>query len=121
MVFDKLYLSNDILHSGLNASMVRNEMIQNNIANVDTPGYKKRVVEFEKDLENQLNSLKKNRASSFDGVSPTIRLERNSYRLDENNVDIDAEMVRLYQNATRYDTLVKSVKHNYEKINLVLK
>ncbi len=46
-MLDKLFNGKKIIHKALDASWKRNEVIAQNIANVDTPGYKRKSVSFE--------------------------------------------------------------------------
>ena len=51
----------DKLGRGLDAAWTKNEVISSNIANIDTPGYKRRVVEFGNLLEDtEMVELAKN-------------------------------------------------------------
>ncbi len=122
MLFDNMFIQNDVLGSAMQASVVRNDIINNNIANNDVPGFKKKTVDFEQYLRKELDSHKRLVDIRFDNIKPTIRMENNnySYRIDGNNVDIEAEMVDLYQNSVKYDTLASGVINNYKRINLAL-
>lgn len=120
MSFSDVFINNNILAAGMNASIVRNEVIQNNIANADTPGFKKSVVSFEDSLTNALGSVKYTGSLDLSNVQPLINSTGFDYRIDENNVDIEEEMVNLYQNSAKYDVLVESVRNNYSRINAVL-
>jgi len=100
---------------------VRNDVIQHNIANVDTPGFKKKAVEFEKAFAEAIEHSKRTGTADLTKAIPKIRAthQNYSYRLDGNNVDIDVEMAELYKNTVKYDVLSNSVINNYRKINLV--
>lgn len=47
MMFEKMFNNVSLLKKGLDASWLKNEVISNNVANVDTPGFKSSSVEFE--------------------------------------------------------------------------
>ena len=102
----------NVLDKAADAAWLRNDAIANNIANVDTPGYKRQDVNFEEQLR---KALKRNRYESIDEKVGEINLKRLnlmtyrdhagfSYRLDRNNVDIDTENVELASNQIRYQT-----------------
>ena len=89
----------NVLDKAADASWIRNEAISNNIANVNTPGYKRQDVNFEEQLR---RAMKNSRYTSIDERVANVDLERLnpityrdhatlSYRLDGNNVDIDTE------------------------------
>lgn len=123
MLYNNMFGQINVLKKGMDASLLRNETIVNNIANVNTPGYKKQTVEFESYLKNALNS-NSYKVSSIDlnSINPTVRLENpeHSMRLDENNVDIDVEMTEKAKNSLRYSTIVEAVNNNFDRINIVL-
>ncbi len=122
MIFDNMLTQNSVLETAMQASMVRKDVILNNIANVDTPGYKKKSVLFEQSLR---ESIRQSRATGSLDLSKAVPRvseihENFNYRIDGNNVDIETEMVDLYENSIRYDTMANSVMSNYKRINMVL-
>ncbi|MDR1558560.1 MAG: flagellar basal body rod protein FlgB [Clostridiales bacterium] len=122
MLFDSMYFQNAIIGSAMQAAVFRNEVISNNIANADTPGFKKSRVEFEDSLREALDNFKQTGAPDFGGVDmrAVITHENFNYRLDENNVDMETEMSALYQNAARYDALTSMLTNNGKRFNLVV-
>lgn len=106
----------------MQASLTRNEVIQNNISNVDTPGFKKQAVEFESVLANAVNMGQSTGTLNLLSVTPSITSPDSElyYRLDGNNVDIDIEMMELYKNSIRYDAYANSVNSIYKRIDMVL-
>lgn len=123
MILNNIFSNNEIISSALHATQLRNNIISHNIANVDVPGFKRSVVEFENLLQNELNSAtSENRTVNLHNVSPQVHLSHENliHRLDGNNVDIEAEMVALYQNSARFDAMSLSLMNNYRRINVVL-
>ncbi len=118
-MLDNMFLNNNILGSAMQASAYKNDVIQNNIANADTPGFKKQNVVFEDALKQELDSFYVDGEVDFDNIKPTLYSDPLSYRLDENNVDLNVEMVEMYKNSVKYDTLTQSVMNNYKRINIV--
>jgi len=116
----------NVLDKAADASWLRNEVISNNIANVDTPGYKRKDVQFEAYLMSALigdNSLEK-RVSNIhlNAINPSIYTDyaNLSYRMDGNNVDIDTETANLAQNQIRYYALIDSMSQEFNRIKTVL-
>ncbi len=119
----------NVLEKAADASWTRNEVIANNIANVDTPGYKRQDVNFEDELERALgNSSYK----SMDGKVSDLRNKHLkarvvddysgfSYRTDENNVDIDTENVMLAANQIKYQGLMAGIKSEFTNLQTVMK
>lgn len=119
----------NVLDKAADASWIRNEAIANNIANVDTPGYKRQDVNFEEQLR---KAMKNSRYTSIDERVANVDLERLnpityrdhstlSYRLDGNNVDIDTENVELASNQIRYQGLTDSITKHFQDLQSVMK
>ncbi|MTI47983.1 flagellar basal body rod protein FlgB [Sporosalibacterium faouarense] len=126
-----VYSNVDFLKKALDGTWVRNEAISNNIANVNTPGYKKNIVEFENILKDEIKSngmglkatnekhIKSN--GSSEEFNPIVKEQKNtSTRLDDNNVNIDVEMANLAKNAIMYDALIRQVSNEFIKIRNVI-
>ena len=119
----------NVLDKAADASWLRNEAISNNIANVDTPGYKRQDVAFEAELEKALGM---NRYVSMDEKVSSIKSNRlkpvpytdyseYSYRLDGNNVDIENENVYLAENQLKYQGLLTSISQEFTNLQSVMK
>lgn len=121
----------NVLDKAADASWMRESVIANNIANVDTPGYKRQDVDFESVLQKELGSSKyisldkKVRGINTDlsglSVSPYTDYGNYSYRLDENNVDPDTEPVELASEQLRYQLLTNAINSNFTRMTTVLK
>lgn len=98
-----------------------------NIANVDTPGYKSKYVTFEKEFKNRL----KNAALTRDDekIADTIKnsqfivheTEDESARLDENNVDADVESVELARATLQYMYTAQSITSDIARLRSVIR
>ena len=119
----------NVLNRAADAAWQRNEAIYNNIANVDTPGYKRQDVAFESVLQKALGT---NRYESMDEKVSNINLSRlrgrayvdyanYSYRLDGNNVDIENENVMLAENQLKYQGLISSINQEFTNLQTVMK
>jgi flagellar basal-body rod protein FlgB len=122
--------SNKYIESALNARALRQDLISSNIANVDTPYYRSKDIdfetvlakeahrEFEKGKHPMLEMAKTSRMhlnpmQDFDNLNPTIfyrdgHLARN----DGNTVDIDVETTELSKNNIMYSALTQAHKRN---------
>jgi flagellar basal-body rod protein FlgB len=122
MFFDRLYKQSGILGSALRAASVRNDVITNNIANADVPGFKTKTVDFEESLIKAIESFKRTGVLDLSAATPTVRLinESYSYRIDQNNVDVELEMVNLYQNSIKFEAMVNCVQRNSARLSLAL-
>jgi len=116
-MIDRISRQTDLLERALDACWVKNEVISNNIANAETPGYKKFKVYFEASLnekksEFHIASIQKNPKFLPIGkeraLSKDIIVKRDystSMRKDGNNVDIDEENAELAKNSLQYNIL----------------
>lgn len=123
MLSDLLFTGNNI-ERALDASWLRNNVISQNIANVDTPGYKRKTVQFEEFLNNEMKTGKiANGTSKISGNTTRIVEDPSdsSYRSDGNNVDIENEMALLAANSIRYNTLVQKMNGDFQKLRNVIK
>lgn len=109
------------LPRAMTAASIRQEVIANNIANVNTPNYRKSVVNFEDLLAREIygeesdGKLEMVRTHDrhlpfkpFDfHAEPSIRQDNTTImRVDDNNVDIDIEMATLAKNQLYFNALV---------------
>ncbi len=119
----------NVLDKAADASWLRNDAISNNIANADTPGYKRQDVDFETQLAKALRS---SRYTSMDAKVANVKMNRlnpvtytdyagYSYRIDGNNVDPDTEEVYLAKNQVVYQGLELSINQEFQNLQTVIK
>ena len=108
------------LAKGLDVAALRQKVTAQNIANLNTPGYKSSYVAFSTELERARKglSLQKTNHRHFSGVElqaePRVEMEQHTFRrVDENNVDLDAEMLALVTNQLQYNALVQKINGRY--------
>ena len=130
MIGSDAYNYINVLNKAAGASWTKNEIIANNIANVDTPDYKRKDLNFESLLSEALsdtslhtkNMDKKVANLKMSSLNPDIYTEYStlSYRYDGNNVDIDTEQAYLADNQIKYYTLLDSMTHEFNRLKMVL-
>ena len=119
----------NILDKAADASWTRESLIANNIANADTPGYKRQDIDFQAALQNELGRYKytsldkKVNAADLTKLNPMIYTDHAnySYRLDGNNVDIDTEQVELASEQIKYQALTQSITSEFQRLQTVIK
>ncbi|CAH0119803.1 flagellar basal body rod protein FlgB [Paenibacillus sp. CECT 9249] len=112
------------LLGAIDAATLRHQVTANNIANEDTPYFKRSEVAFETLLQNQLNgqmpSLEGRRTdprhipigTAASVPQAQIHTEQlTNMNNNMNNVDIDREMSLLAENQLRYNTMIQQVNH----------
>jgi flagellar basal-body rod protein FlgB len=118
----------NLLEKAADASMTRYNVIANNIANNDTPNYKRKDVNFEDYLLEELTSgssrsLREKVADvDLGNLTPTTYTDYSelSYRLDGNNVDIDTENVELASTQIKYNALIDSITYEFNMYKAAL-
>lgn len=117
------------MEGALQAAEMRQRVISNNVANADTPHFKRSEVLFEELLEqaignNQLGQLTGKRTNSkhivIGNSSRTALLpepkvitdDATSMSNSQNNVDIDREMSLLAKNQLSYNLYVQQINHD---------
>ncbi len=130
MLQSSAYTYIDVLDRALDASSLRETVITNNLANVDTPGYKRREVDFESLLRQELDKIKWNsldqKMEDVDlshlnaGVHYDMQAYGYDYRLDGNNVDVDVENVELASEQLRYQLISDSVTQEFSRLRTAM-
>ncbi|MCR4955966.1 MAG: flagellar basal body rod protein FlgB [Lachnospiraceae bacterium] len=126
MINSGIYDYINVLDKAADASYLRNEAIANNIANDDTPGYKRVDVDFQSVLASEIGKskyvsldkkIKKVDLGHLDvKATKDMQAYPYSYRLDGNNVDIDTENVELASNQIVYQGLTDSMGQEFNRI-----
>ncbi len=122
----------NLLERSLNAASLRQKVIANNVANIDTKGFKRSEVSFEQTLQEALSGetlsgrVTNERhipigTPSMQNVRPSVLTDRSSsMRLDGNNVDIDVEMARLATNQLQYNALIQRVSGKFSSLKYAI-
>ncbi len=127
----------DILQRTMSTSVLRQEVIADNVANADTPHFKRREVAFESELTRALSSYDPEpfpaaltnskhipfyRPKNYREVNPVVHLDyATSYRNDGNNVDIEKEMVDARENSLRYMAMAQRTNGKLRLLSIVIR
>jgi len=113
-----------ILQKSLDAVWLRQRVISNNIANIDTPGYKSGSVRFEDILSKRINGNYKNMQSlkkALDKTKPRVVVNEDTFvREDGNNVVIDKEQIELARAQLQYDYLISSLVSQLDRLKYAI-
>jgi len=118
----------NLYNKALDASWLKNEAITNNIANANTPNYKRETVEFEEVLKRAMGDPNMPMAKTHEkhmplmnNLKPVIIKDSNtSFRKDGNNVNIDTEMAYLAENQIKYETITKQLNSNLKRLRMAM-
>lgn len=102
------------------------EVLAMNIANVDTPGYKRKTVTFEDEYRNRLMAASQTKNTSkirqaIDEADCLVYSRDDSGRVDENNVNADVENTRIARSTLHYQYLLQSVSNDIKRYQSVAK
>lgn len=102
-----IFSSVNLVNKAIDATLVRKELISQNISNVDTPGYKRKDIDFESLLakEVELRGISNIEVGNLNAKA-YVDHQTSSYRLDGNNVDIQVERSEEAKVEMRYNALV---------------
>ena len=101
----------------------RHKVLLSNLANADTPGYRRRDVEFKREVDffklkrTDPRHIKPERERTFRVFEVKKPLRGN----DKNNVSIEEEMAKLSQNRIAYEVYMRMVSGSIEKLNSVIR
>lgn len=132
--------TNSLLERALDVESLRRKVISNNVANVDTPHFKRSEVNFESELRRTIETNAAREKNSYPGmttderhipfnifrdettIGPRVNLDyTTTLRNDGNNVDIEKEMVDASKNLMRYNAMVNSLGQNFKIMKLVMR
>ncbi len=123
-MIDPVFKSNNYLLAQklLDASALRQEALAANIANLETPGYRRLDLapNFASELRSQLEAGTLGR--NADKISPTLVSDPHAriVRPDGNTVELEREMLEMNRNAVGYDFLTELVSRNIKQLKMAI-
>jgi flagellar basal-body rod protein FlgB len=110
------------INAALGAAGKRQEVLSNNLANVNTPGYKREDVKFDGVLSTALAAAKAGDSSQLDSLRPEVTTDSAAVavRADGNSVDVDQEMAYVAENNIRYNALVQLAQKKMSTLKYVI-
>ncbi len=125
-MFDKIFGGDTYTAQtrALDASTLRHQVISHNLANANTPNYKRQEVLFEAQLSSALDRRDRGGAMGASAVSKVqpqvVTVGGTSTRADGNNVNLESESVSLAENTLRYEVLSQSVGGYFSALKSVI-
>ena len=122
----------NVLQKGLDASSMRQQVLSNNVANIDTPNFKRSDVDFQavlgaalgeksETLSMRLTSSKHLIGLAEGAGSGIVTDQATSLRNDGNNVDVDREMSNVAVNGLYYNSLTRAISSQLGLLRMVIK
>lgn len=104
-----------VLNRALDLTSQRQTLVSQNIANVDTPGYRTRDLDFGQELQRALNSDDESAATPIVREVPGL-----VGRPDGNNVNIDREGLLMAQNQLQFQTEVALLRSEFSRVQAAI-
>jgi flagellar basal-body rod protein FlgB len=128
----------DILHRAMDASLVRRDVIADNMTNANVPNFKRTIVNFESELKRSLETEKQKpvleltltnskhipnyKEKDYRDVQIRRVLDYTStYNNNGNNVDPEQEMIEALRNQMTYTLLAEAVAFEFGQVSQVLR
>lgn len=110
----------------LDAALLRHEVIANNIANVDTPGFQAKRLSFEEHLRGYVSRTAPDQHAALlhdkiDWVKHAMHDSDSLVRSTGESVELDREMVSLTENTLRYQALLRAAGKNGEIMKMAVR
>jgi flagellar basal-body rod protein FlgB len=103
-----------LLEAGIRAEELRQRAIAGNIANIETPGYRRVDVRFEQSLAEALSSSGR---IDRDALEPEVfQPDDTPLKANGNNVNLEAEIGDLVKNSLRYTTYVRLLRKKFSQM-----
>jgi len=121
-----------LLQKVLDLRSANQSVIATNIANAETPGYARKVFEFEQELQQAITATPGTLATThrkhipttpgtIDSVTGTVRqIEDKTGIGDENGVNVDMEMIALSENELLYETAAQLLKKKFALLSYIV-
>jgi flagellar basal-body rod protein FlgB len=104
----------------LDGTVSRHRVLADNIANVETPGYTRKEVSFEDQLNNVMTrseNMSDDKISDIRNITPSVNSDDNAPRLENgNNVNIEHEVVELAKNSMQFETAAQLLTMEFRGI-----
>jgi flagellar basal-body rod protein FlgB len=99
-------VTSSALEVAIRGTEARQTVLSNNLANVNTPGFKRSDVSFQGALQDALQSSNGSTSAVDDTQFTTTTDSSTSMRADGNNVDVDTESANLSKNQLLFDSVM---------------
>src|SRR4051812_44802259 len=103
-LFDNTQLA---LERAISGASLRQEVLSNNLANSETPGFKRSDVDFHSTLA---QAMKADDPKAIESTSFSSQQDPQTLRADGNGVDIDVESANMAKNGLEYEALISIAK-----------
>jgi flagellar basal-body rod protein FlgB len=111
----------DLLESGIKAETLRQKAISNNVANLQTPGYRRLGVKFEQMLSKAIESGDTKNVNLDELKAELYQPKNTVVSPNGNDVSLEAEVGDMVKNSIRYRAFIKLLTKKYAQIDEAIK
>lgn len=118
-----------LMVEGLNAAALRQRVTAHNLANINTPNFKRSYVVFEDNLRRAMDNERIRMKLTHSGhrpgpggmPSPQVKTRGGTVRREDgNNVDLEKEMLEMVGNQIRYNALAQQISERFNSWRYVI-
>ncbi len=109
----------DYLEAGIKAEGLRQKAIANNIANLETPGYRRIDVRFEELLAKALDSPGSVELSEVE--AEIYQPKETLVKANGNDVNLEVEVGEMVKNTLRHKAYIRALNKKYKQIELAIR
>ncbi|WP_320169214.1 flagellar basal body rod protein FlgB [Maridesulfovibrio sp.] len=122
----------DLTAKVLDLRLQRQNLVSSNLANINTPGYKEKRLEFEGELQKALGLDAKGKMTKTSKMHIPTAFDSSTFKGDvlsnfeprvvhgENSVDLDKEMVTMAKNTLEYNALTQVISKNFQGMTRII-
>ena len=109
----------NILETGLRTAGLRSKVIADNLANANTPGFRRRAVAFEKAMADALASGSQQDLATL--KAEIIQPRDTAVGSNGNDVSLDREVGEMVKNSARAKTYVRVLRRIYRQMDAAMR
>lgn len=107
-----------LIEAGIRAEGLRQKAIANNVANLETPGYRRIDVKFEEILAKSLNSSE---PVDLSELEPQVyQPKKTPVKSNGNDISLENEVGEMIKNSLRHQTYIRLLSKRYKQIELAI-
>ena len=105
-----------VLHSAIDGLSLRQQVIADNIANVDTPHFRARAVDFESALS---AAIDRGSVTSAGQLAPAVEATATPVGANDNNVDLRKESIAAVQTQYQFQIMGRAISDRHARLSVV--
>lgn len=113
-------LTTRTLEAALDCASTQHRVATNNLANIETPGYRAKRASFEDQLRRAVRAEQAGRRDALASVRAELSGTGDPAGPDGNNVSIEGEMIVLGEAAERYQALTRMIDRKLQMIGTAI-